>query len=94
MLEKLQDKSPVIGDILKYRTYKKLCSTYLEGFKPFIDKATGMVHTTYNQTVTSTGRLSSANPNLQNIPIRENEGRELRKIFIPQEGNVFIDADY
>ncbi len=94
VLEKLQDKSPVIGDILKYRTYKKLCSTYLEGFKPFIDKATGMVHTTYNQTVTSTGRLSSANPNLQNIPIRENEGRELRKIFIPQEGNVFIDADY
>ena len=94
VLEKLQDKSPVIRDILKYRTYKKLCSTYLEGFKPFIDKATGMVHTTYNQTVTSTGRLSSANPNLQNIPIRENEGRELRKIFIPQEGNVFIDADY
>lgn len=94
VLEKLQDKSPVIGYILKYRTYKKLCSTYLEGFKPFIDKATGMVHTTYNQTVTSTGRLSSANPNLQNIPIRENEGRELRKIFIPQEGNVFIDADY
>lgn len=94
VLEKLQDKSPVIGDILKYRTYKKLCSTYLEGFKPFIDKATGMVHTTYNQTVTSTGRLSSTNPNLQNIPIRENEGRELRKIFIPQDGNVFIDADY
>ncbi len=94
VLEKLQDKSPVINEILKYRTYKKLCSTYLEGFKPYIDKNTKLVHTTFNQTMTSTGRLSSANPNLQNIPIRENEGRELRKIFIPRAGNVFIDADY
>ena len=94
VLEKLQDKSPVINDILKYRMYKKLCSTYLEGYRPFIDKKTKLVHTTYNQTVTATGRLSSANPNLQNIPIRENEGRELRKIFVPRDGNIFIDADY
>lgn len=94
ILEKLQDKSPVIDNILKYRTYKKLCSTYLEGFKPYIDKKTKMIHTTYTQTVTATGRLSSVNPNLQNIPIREDEGRELRKIFVPRDGNVFIDADY
>lgn len=93
VLEKLQDKNPVINDILKYRMYKKLCSTYLEGYRPFIDGGK-TVHTTYNQTVTATGRLSSANPNLQNIPIRENEGRELRKIFVPRNGNVFIDADY
>ncbi|MDE7440295.1 MAG: DNA polymerase I, partial [Clostridia bacterium] len=94
ILEKVQDKHPVIGIILKYRMYQKLCSTYLEGYKPYIDKKTKLVHTTYNQTVTATGRLSSANPNLQNIPIRENEGRELRKIFVPRDGNVFIDADY
>lgn len=93
ILEKLQDKYPVIQDILKYRMYKKLCSTYLEGYRPYIG-GNQLVHTTYNQTVTATGRLSSANPNLQNIPIRESEGRELRKIFIPREGNVFIDADY
>lgn len=94
VLEKLQDKSPVISVILRYRMYQKLCSTYLEGYKPYIDRKTKIVHTTYTQTVTATGRLSSVNPNLQNIPIRENEGRELRKIFVPREGNVFIDADY
>ncbi len=94
VLEKLESESPVVGDILKYRLYQKLHSTYLEGFKPLIDKKTGIVHTTYNQTITATGRLSSANPNLQNIPIREDEGRELRKLFVPREGNVFIDADY
>ncbi|MDE5943654.1 MAG: DNA polymerase I, partial [Clostridia bacterium] len=94
VLEKLDGESPVIGYILKYRLYQKLYSTYLEGFKPLIDKKTGLVHTTYNQNTTATGRLSSANPNLQNIPIRENEGRELRKLFVPREGNIFIDADY
>lgn len=94
ILEKLKDKFPVIEDVLKYRMYKKLCSTYLEGLKPFIERSTKIVRTTYNQTSTATGRLSSVNPNLQNIPIRENEGRELRKIFVPREGNVFIDADY
>ncbi|MDE7305784.1 MAG: DNA polymerase I, partial [Clostridia bacterium] len=93
VLEKLCDDYPVINDVLKFRQYQKLYSTYLEGFRPLINKS-GFIHTTFNQTITSTGRLSSANPNLQNIPIREEEGKELRKIFIPREGNVFIDADY
>ena len=94
VLEKLKGDNPVIDDILKYRMYQKLRSTYLEGYRPLIDKDNPIVHTTYNQTITSTGRLSSTNPNLQNIPIRENEGRELRKLFVPREGNVFVDADY
>ncbi len=94
ILEKLADESPVVRLILSYRQYQKLYSTYVEGFRPLIDGVTGLVHTTYNQTVTTTGRLSSANPNLQNIPIREEEGRELRKLFVPRAGNVFIDADY
>lgn len=94
VLEKLADKHPVVNDILKFRQYQKLNSTYIEGFRPLIDKKTGIVHTTFHQTQTSTGRLSSSNPNLQNIPIREDEGRELRKIFVAREGNVFIDADY
>ncbi len=94
VLEKLVDKAPVVGDILKFRLYQKLLSTYCEGLLPLIDKKTHLLHTTYHQTLTSTGRLSSSNPNLQNIPIREEEGRELRKIFVPHEGNIFIDADY
>mgnify|MGYP005803254741 CR=1 FL=1 len=92
ILEKLADQSEAARLVLEYRQYQKLLSTYIEGFKPLIDG--GLIHTTYNQTVTITGRLSSTNPNLQNIPIREDEGRELRKLFIPREGNVFIDADY
>jgi DNA polymerase-1 len=92
-LEKLEESYPVIGYILKCRMYQKLYSTYLEGFKPLLD-SNSLIHTTYNQTLTSTGRLSSNNPNLQNIPIREDEGRELRRMFIPRDGNVFIDADY
>lgn len=94
VLEKLVDKAPVVGDILKYRLYQKLRSTYCEGLMPLINKKNGLIHTTYHQTATATGRLSSSNPNLQNIPIREEEGRELRKIFIPHDGYVFIDADY
>lgn len=94
VLEKLANKYPVVNDILKFRLYQKLNSTYIEGFRPLIDKKSGIVHTTFHQTQTSTGRLSSSNPNLQNIPIREDEGRELRKIFVAREGNVFIDADY
>ncbi len=93
VLEKLVDKHPVIADILKYRFYQKITSTYLEGFKPLIGKD-GLIHTTFHQTVTTTGRLSSSNPNLQNIPIRDDEGKELRKIFVARDGNVFIDADY
>lgn len=94
VLEKLTDKHPVISDILKYRFYQKITSTYLEGFRPLIDKRTGLIHTTYQQTVTTTGRLSSVNPNLQNIPIRDEEGKVLRKLFVAREGNVLIDADY
>ncbi len=93
VLEKLADKYPVVSDILRYRFYQKIISTYLDGFKPLIDR-NGIVHTTFHQAVTSTGRLSSSNPNLQNIPIRDDEGRELRKIFVAREGNIFTDADY
>lgn len=92
VLEKIEGV-PIIEDILKFRTYQKLVSTYIDGIKPLIDK-NGKVHTTYRQTATTTGRLSSTDPNLQNIPIREDEGRELRKMFVAGEGNVFIDADY
>lgn len=94
ILEKLAEDNEVVRYILRYRQYQKLYSTYIEGFRPLLESRTDLVHTTYNQTVTSTGRLSSANPNLQNIPIRENEGRELRKLFVAREGNLFIDADY
>ncbi len=94
ILEKLADEHEVVRLILNYRQFQKLYSTYIEGFKPLINKSDNIVHTTYNQTVTTTGRLSSTNPNLQNIPVREDEGRELRKVFVPREGNVFIDADY
>jgi len=94
VLEKFKDKVPVVGNILKFRQYQKLYSTYIEGFRPLIDRGSNIIRTTYNQTTTATGRLSSANPNLQNIPIRENEGREMRKLFVPRPGNIFIDADY
>ena len=91
-LEKYADKSEIVRKILRYRTVQKINSTYIEGFKPLIKN--GRVHTTYNQNNTSTGRLSSANPNLQNIPIRTDEGRNLRKLFTASEGNVLLDADY
>lgn len=94
ILETLADESEAVRQILSYRMYQKLYSTYAEGLKPLIDKETKLIHTTYNNTLTTTGRLSSTNPNLQNIPIREEEGREIRKVFVPREGNVFIDADY
>ena len=93
ILEKLAEENPVAGKVLRFRFYQKLLSTYIDGMRPFIGKD-GLIHTTYNQTITATGRLSSAKPNLQNIPVREEEGKELRKVFIPRSGNVFIDADY
>lgn len=91
-LEKYVNEHAIIAKILRYRQVQKLLSTYIEGFKPLI--VNGKVHTTYNQVLTSTGRLSSANPNLQNIPVRTEEGRELRKLFKASEGNVLVDADY
>lgn len=94
ILETLADESEAVRMILEYRMYQKLYSTYAEGLKPLIDKNTRLIHTTFNNMVTTTGRLSSTNPNLQNIPIREEEGKEIRKVFVPREGNVLIDADY
>lgn len=93
VLEKLQDKYPVVKKVLQFRSYSKLYSTYLEGFKPLIRHGSNTVHTTFHQTSTTTGRLSSSDPNLQNIPVN-GEGKELRKIFVPREGCVFVDADY
>lgn len=95
VLEELEDAHPVISLILQYRQVQKLQSTYIEGFKPLIDKTTGLIHTSFNQTVTATGRLSSKEPNLQNIPVRDDEGRELRKLFVPRlSDGKLISADY
>ncbi len=95
ILEGIEDAHPVIPLILAHRQLSKLYSTYVEGLKPLIDKTTGLIHTSFNQTVTATGRLSSKEPNLQNIPVREDEGRELRKLFVPRlENGLLISADY
>jgi len=93
VLEKLAVDNPVVADILEYRGLSKLKSTYADGLLGCI-AGDGRIHSTFNQTVTATGRLSSTDPNLQNIPIRTELGRELRKCFVPKEGYVFIDADY
>ena len=93
VLEKLAADNPVVLDILEYRTLTKLKSTYADGLAAFIGED-GRIHTTFNQTITATGRLSSTDPNLQNIPMREELGRLIRKCFVPSEGCVFVDADY
>jgi len=94
ILEKIRSKHPIIGKILDYRGLKKLLSTYIDALPQLISPVTGKVHTSYNQTVAVTGRLSSTNPNLQNIPIRDAQGKEIRKAFIPDEGCLFLSADY
>lgn len=94
ILEKLKNKHPVVAKILDYRGLKKLLSTYIDALPQLINPVTGKVHTSYNQTVTATGRLSSSNPNLQNIPIRDEQGKEIRRAFIPDGGSVFFSADY
>ena len=95
ILESLEDKHPAVPLILKYRQLQKLHSTYIEGFKPLINKNTGLIHTSFNQTVTATGRLSSKEPNLQNIPVRDDEGKEIRKFFVPKsDERILIGADY
>jgi len=95
VLVRLTDKHPIVGKVLEFRTLKKLLSTYVEALPKMINSRTGFIHTSYNQAVAATGRLSSNNPNLQNIPIREEKGREIRKSFIPRsEENVFLSADY
>ena len=90
----LKPKHPVVGMILAYRELKKLISTYISALPTYINPETGKIHTTYNQTVTATGRLSSSNPNLQNLPIRSERGQLIRQAVIPDEGCVFLSADY
>lgn len=90
----LRDRHPIVEKILELRGKRKLLSTYVTALPQLINPLTGRVHTTFNQTVTATGRLSSTNPNLQNIPVRTDEGKEIRRAFIPAEGNVFFSADY
>lgn len=90
----LKGKHPIVEQILDYRGYKKLLSTYIDTLPKLINQRTGKIHTSYNQAVTTTGRLSSSNPNLQNIPIRDENGKEVRKAFIPDEGCEFFSADY
>lgn len=94
ILEKLRDKHAIIPLILEYRTVSKLKSTYVDGLIPLISKADGKVHAHFNQTVTTTGRISCTEPNLQNIPIRQEMGRKLRKAFVPEETCVLVGADY
>ena len=93
VLEKLSEEYPIVRDILEYRQLTKLKSTYADGLAAFI-RDDGRIHGTFNQTITATGRISSTEPNLQNIPVRTELGRELRKVFVPEEGYEFVDADY
>lgn len=94
VLESLRDKHPIVEKILQHRALKKLLSTYVEALPKLIHPKTGHIHTSFNQAVTTTGRLSSSNPNLQNIPVRGEDGREIRRAFVPEEGEVFFSADY
>lgn len=93
VLEKLADEYPFVRDILEYRGLTKLKSTYADGLAEYIE-ADGRIHTNFNQTITATGRISSTEPNLQNIPMRTELGRQIRKVFVPRDGFVFVDADY
>ena len=93
VLEKLSADYPIVRDILEYRGLTKLKSTYADGLAAFIEED-GRIHTNFNQTITATGRISSTEPNLQNIPMRMELGRQIRKVFIPREGYEFMDADY
>lgn len=94
VLEKLRDEHPVIEKLLEYRQLMKLNSTYVEGMKPYINSATKRIHSFFHQTITATGRISSTEPNLQNIPTRFELGKQLRKVFKPADGCLYIDADY
>lgn len=94
ILEKLKAEHPVIEKILEYRTLMKLNSTYVEGLLPYVNKQTNKIHSYFHQTITATGRISSTEPNLQNIPTRTEQGKQIRKAFKSTDGNIFIDADY
>jgi DNA polymerase I len=94
ILQRLAHKHPIVDKVLEYRGLSKLLSTYVESLPALISKKTGRIHTSFNQAVASTGRLSSNNPNLQNIPVRDEKGREIRKAFIPADGYTFFSADY
>ena len=94
VLEALRGKHPIVGKILAHRALKKLTGTYIDALPKLINPATGRIHTSFNQAVTATGRLSSSNPNLQNIPVRGDDGREIRKAFVPEPGCIFFSADY
>ncbi|MDE7396341.1 MAG: DNA polymerase I, partial [Muribaculum sp.] len=94
VLDRYRDDHPLVGLILDIRGLRKLLSTYVNALPDLINRTTGRIHTTFNQTVTATGRISSANPNLQNIPIRSDDGREIRRAFIPSRGNLMLSADY
>ena len=94
VLQSLENKSPIVRNILNYRGMKKLLSTYIDALPKLINSRTGHIHTSFNQALTATGRLSSSDPNLQNIPVRTDDGKEIRKCFIPEEGCLFFSADY
>ncbi len=94
VLQSLKQKAPIVSDILSYRGLKKLLSTYIDALPKLINPKTGHIHTSFNQAVTATGRLSSSEPNLQNIPVRDDDGKEIRKCFVPDEGCLFFSADY
>ena len=94
VLQSLENKSPIVRNILNYRGIKKLLSTYIDALPKLINSRTGHIHTSFNQALTATGRLSSSDPNLQNIPVRTDDGKEIRKCFIPEEGCLFFSADY
>src|SRR5690606_15156738 len=94
VLDRLKSENEIVGLIVEYRQMVKLNSTYVEGLKNVVDENTGRVHSVFNQTIAATGRISSTEPNLQNIPTRTDEGRELRKAFVAEQGFVLCDADY
>ena len=94
VLQSVAAKAPIVQDILNYRGMKKLLSTYIDALPKLINKRTGHIHTSFNQALTATGRLSSSDPNLQNIPVRTDDGKEIRKCFVPEPGCLFFSADY
>ncbi len=94
VLQQLKNKHEIVADILEHRGLKKLLGTYIDALPSLINKRTGHIHTSFNQTITATGRLSSSDPNLQNIPIRGEDGKEIRKAFVPEPGCLFFSADY